>query len=1206
MSRPSNSSTRIVKKNMPPGRDAHDELPMNALGVPVYQDSDGARSTDPLTAPSDTDSQNDSLRQGPSSPHRSVGGKAFTPSVTFSGQSSPPDEGTLPLPVQHQRPMVRRHVTHHAPGMHRSSSMDASNSALSASRLSDFASLPHLPMERTWTGRTLAHQSLLDCLDPNAPEVMATDKSFLLRIKHYFSGHGENSFADIRANYDIQRQQGRNTAKASNFIAAWLFSVFIAREYRGKLRLAIRHRLLLALATDLIVDLLFCFVYLVEQQTNYVSFDYGELSPQWLYIPRPRPIFDLCLAFSIYNIWSCLIKIFTADSKREAILNYRVALDVIISVPFIVLAIVGGTALQVYVPYFIRAVIVVSRIGNLLRLRGTWAWLRVDLYTERLILLVSTILALVYVAACAFQYSENKFTTTSEVVDGQDISLITAFYFVVITASTVGYGDVSPQSIPGKVVVVVFIVLAIAVLPNLISQVMETIQLRAAGGGVFQRGTRPFVVVAGAFEHATMVTDVMNTFFHRDPSQQTNVVFLGRTPPTRAIKAILRQSSFQYRAAYLQGSGLDVQDMERVQLQYAAAAFIVADRNAPDKTLEDDQNTLRAWSFDDFAPLTPLYVYNLLSDTEAFQEHTCNASVCIEDLKQVLLGYNALYKGAGTLMLNLLVQTKPMDSYDEPWLAQYGDGCGNEIYSTPVNPVFVGKSFQHTSFYLYREYQVICFGVRVMLKNRGDSHLMLNPGSAYTIGPFDQLFYIAQQQSTVAAIEKLTAEEYEQSIKTAVHQSGSFTLSQTSVRRPRYPVNLLDDPLAADPFAEGPDGGIHIGTPSTPFSDVKVPLCRLLLTPVVSLTHASLADVSNLTGHILICTGNHDLFRLICTLRLAHLTDHEFKRVVILCPNEPTVQEFSALAQFPLLYFVLGDPRKRSDLHRAGVEGSAKIIILNLYKNVEEEADEKDESFADSSAIMVSHMIYTMFVKSPRKKFVVVELRESGGLPSTLQNPVKLTTTCFLLFTVTRIHIKFLRPAAKRIQKQQRRHRRKPHHHHALDGSVNSITSSTTHSRNNGGGNMGGGLRKEFEGSSRDAGVDGYLYAPVYAGGRVLAASMLDALLFESHFNNAVLDIFKLFCGIRLKRDIDMDNLLGIEPSFLCYVKVPEDFVGRTFLQLYGELAINHGILPIGLLRQPDESLGNKLPFVFTNPLPSIVLKDTDLVYALTPVKAAE
>lgn len=37
----------------------------------------------------------------------------------------------------------------------------------------------------------------------------------------------------------------------------------------------------------------------------------------------------------------------------------------------------------------------------------------------------------------------------------------------------------------------------------------------------------------------------------------------------------------------------------------------------------------------------------------------------------------------------------------------------------------------------------------------------------------------------------------------------------------------------------------------------------------------------------------------------------------------------------------------------------------------------------------------------------------------------------------------------------------------------------------------------------------------------------------------------------------------------------------------------------MGLYRAPDRELNNQLPFVFTNPLPGILLKATDMIYVL-------
>lgn len=56
-------------------------------------------------------------------------------------------------------------------------------------------------------------------------------------------------------------------------------------------------------------------------------------------------------------------------------------------------------------------------------------------------------------------------------------------------------------------------------------------------------------------------------------------------------------------------------------------------------------------------------------------------------------------------------------------------------------------------------------------------------------------------------------------------------------------------------------------------------------------------------GHILICSPNYDIFRLICTLRSAHLK--QLQDVVVLCSRQPNVHEFRVLKCFPRLYFLI-------------------------------------------------------------------------------------------------------------------------------------------------------------------------------------------------------------------------------------------------------------------------------------------------------------
>lgn len=63
---------------------------------------------------------------------------------------------------------------------------------------------------------------------------------------------------------------------------------------------------------------------------------------------------------------------------------------------------------------------------------------------------------LVLCSACGIQHLERA---------GKHLSLFDSFYFCIVTFSTVGYGDVTPQIWPSKLLVVILICVALVVLP---------------------------------------------------------------------------------------------------------------------------------------------------------------------------------------------------------------------------------------------------------------------------------------------------------------------------------------------------------------------------------------------------------------------------------------------------------------------------------------------------------------------------------------------------------------------------------------------------------------------------------------------------------------------------------------------------------------------------------------------------------------------
>ncbi|KAJ3414468.1 potassium channel, sub T, member 2 [Chytridiales sp. JEL 0842] len=933
----------------------------------------------------------------------------------------------------------------------------------------------------------------LDSRHKEVQQVAAINKGILRK-------HRPFNLNSVRQAYQMQQDSRREAKKSSKrnlalrqatLIVNWLWKSF--KELFSNSTAYIIFFMLF----DVISDVLFCILYLVEIQFNVMNAEdpyVASKTPRWLWISRPREIFVIGVCFSALNMVSFVTRVAFADNRWRAFFKWTGVVDLITSVPFIVAyQLQDGNLL--YVPYFLRAVVVMSRLKGVLRLRGATNILRVGAVQERLILVVGALLCIIYCGICAFQYAEFYLAGSSQV----RLDLMDSFYFIIISISTVGYGDITPKSLPGKWVVIFMIFVALAVLPGLISSAVETATLQSTGGGSYIRGKIKFVVVISSVNMVYRIVDLMETFLDEEQGEEKmHIVILAPDAPLPQIKTIISQSLYKDRVTYLVGNGLDVSDFKRVQLQYASAVYIMADRKAPVARKEDERNTLRAWAIHEYAPEVPLFLSNLLPETESYQEQTTTAVLCVDDLKQLILAQTTLYSGAATLIINLVHKLIPADSYDYPWKAQYGDGAGNELYSTPVNSVLVGQGFSQTAFYLYREFQVILIGLQSTLGCKTGYHYMLNPGRDYMIQEKDTLIIIAQSPLDIKKINRLTLDQFKNSLSA---NSGEF--DENTFKTCRFDANDADK------------------SPDCEKSPNKAKL---------RMADCILKSANDMVGHLLVCTGDYNVFKFLCSMRASHRLSDEYYPIVLLCTVPPTDEEFEYLNRFPDIYFVIGDPRFKRDLLRAGLNGAEKVLIMNL-------TGRDTDDFSDSGALMVSHLIYSMYSSKGQKKTVILDLSR-------------------------RTNINYLSPAAKKSKK-----------------TIQSQSAIST--------------------TLVDEGLD-YLSAPVFAAGRVIVASMLDCMLYQLVKNPTVLEVVKQLCGVRTAKDVKLDKQMNINPAHLCQVNVPDSLVGRPFVELFDEFSIRHGVVPIGIYRASDnDGLGNRLPFVYTNPLASLLLKENDVVYVL-------
>jgi voltage-gated potassium channel Kch len=485
---------------------------------------------------------------------------------------------------------------------------------------------------------------------------------------------------------------------------------------------------------------------------------------------------------------------------------------------------------------------------------------------------------------------------------------------MIVTLATVGYGDVVPHADESRLVVIVMIILAIAILPRIISSVVETWKIRKEGRLTYVPGNRPFVVICINFKREQYVRDVIFRALHilstkkKSSVHSYRLVILSPNAPPPSIKALISTRVFASLVTYIHGNSLEEADMRRAALRKSSACFVMSDSEisvtSEEAMVEDHKNVLRIWSLKKFSPNTSLFVHNLRPETDLHVRPFVKKAVCAVSIQQTILGINCLYKGAGTLLTNLIHQAPLFKTYKKSWQAGYADGLKNGIYFFPFISFFEGKLFSELCWYLYAEFQVILIGMRlkipagIKLKTRKiftlKDHIILNPGEGFKIPGShlsSEFIIIAQSLDDVNDIEALNKKEFEETwVKWFSRNPEIFDESEQDF------INEFERKLFEDDKSFGKNsvpediGGstntlnelcneedsYFIGHPTPPHhmvidNDLQSPLCIMTRTPI-SVKDAYIGDTTagecseekgkwrRLEGHILVFSADFDLW----------------------------------------------------------------------------------------------------------------------------------------------------------------------------------------------------------------------------------------------------------------------------------------------------------------------------------------------------------
>ncbi|XP_072299953.1 potassium channel subfamily T member 2 [Eucyclogobius newberryi] len=436
-----------------------------------------------------------------------------------------------------------------------------------------------------------------------------------------------------------------------------------------------------------------------------------------IWVDRPLPLWALQVLVAFISFLETMLLVYLSYKGNvwEQVLRVPFILEMISAIPFMITVILPSFR-NLFIPVFLNCWLAKHALENMINDLHRAIQRTHSAMFNQVVILISTLVCLMFTCICGIQHLERA---------GNNLTLFDSLYFCVVTFSTVGFGDVTPQIWPSQLLVVIMIFVALIVLPIQFEQLAFLWMERQKSGGNYSRyraQTEKHVVLCVSCLKIDLLMDFLNEFFAHPRLQDYYVVILCPAEMDVQVRRVLHVPLWAQRVIYLQGSALKDQDLMR-----------------------DHQTILRAWAVKDFAPNCPLYV-QILKPENKFHVKFADHVVCEEEFKYAMLALNCVCPGTSTLITLLIHSSRGQESgvsSADQWHRTYRRCSANEVHHIRLEESkffgeYHGKSFTFASFHAHKKYGVCLIGVRRL----DTTNILLNPGPCHIMGASDTCFYI--------------------------------------------------------------------------------------------------------------------------------------------------------------------------------------------------------------------------------------------------------------------------------------------------------------------------------------------------------------------------------------------------------------------------------------------------------------------------------
>uniref|UniRef100_A0A8C6USS8 Calcium-activated potassium channel subunit alpha-1 n=1 Tax=Neogobius melanostomus TaxID=47308 RepID=A0A8C6USS8_9GOBI len=848
----------------------------------------------------------------------------------------------------------------------------------------------------------------------------------------------------------------------------------------------------------------------------------------------------------------------------------------------------------------------------------------------KLVNLCSIFISTWLTAAGFIHLVENSGDPWENFQNSQALSYWECVYLLMVTMSTVGYGDVYAKTTLGRLFMVFFILGGLAMFASYVPEIIELIGNRKKYGGSYSAvNGRKHIVVCG---HITLesVSNFLKDFLHKDRDDvNVEIVFLHNISPNLELEALFKRHFTQVE--FYQGSVLNPHDLARVKIESADACLILANKYCADPDAEDASNIMRVISIKNYHPkiriITQMLQYHNkahLLNIPSWNWKEGDDAICLAELKLGFIAQSCLAQGLSTMLANLFSMRSFIKIEEDTWQKYYLEGVSNEMYTEYLSSAFVGLSFPVICELCYVKLKLLLIAIEYKSDIR-ESSTLINPGNHVKMEEGTLGFFIASDAKEVkralfyckACHDDITDPKR---IKKCGCKKCKFADTQTALspKKKQRNGNMRTSPNSS-PKIMRHDPLLIPGSEPIESMDENVKKydstgmfhwCPSKDIERVTLTRSE-AAMTVLSGHVVVCIFGDVKSALIgvrnfvMPLRASNFHYHELKHIVFVGSLEYLKREWETLHNFPKVSILPGTPLSRADLRAVNINLCDMCVILSANQN-----NIDDASLQDKECILASLNIKSMLFDD---SIGVLQATSQGFTPPGMDRSSPENSPVHGLVRQTSVTTGANIPIITELGKQGKK---LPVISFSQDKSSGTSIQMITELVND--------SNVQFLDQDDDDDPDTELYlTQPFACGTAFAVSVLDSLMSATYFNDNILTLIRTL--VTGGATPELEGLLAEENALRGGYSTPQTLANRDrcrvaqlalydgpFADLgdggcYGDLFCKalktYNMLCFGIYRLRDAHLNTQSQctkrYVITNPPYSFELVPSDLIFCL-------